>query len=275
MFELCIQKKIEAEYCKRKKFYQREAERAYAGEPHTFPICNRTPMERLVIWHCLLPEVQKAYQKLGCSEKIILDTLAEIPRLSEIYHQKTGKIGLSKENVIWLRHIYHAQLVQIGPLQYQKFHMVYLDKEGCGEDYMSFLRIQKEKLPQGAPVWNIHVPQNADLTAVSVRNSIDSAKRILPAYFPNHHARAFVCYSWLLYPDMRGLLPKSSHIRAFASEFEIIASVKDPFGSDAVRRIYGKRYPRKDAYPQRTSLQRNALGRFSKLGMACGLIEIT
>lgn len=273
--ELCVKQKIESEYCRRKMFYQHEAERAYNGDPDSFPICKRTPWERLVIWYSLFPEVEKKYHKLGVSEEIISDTLNEIPRLLEIYHQKTGKIGLSKENVVWLRHIYHTQLLQIGSLQYQKFHMIYLDKEGCGEEYMSFSRSQKEKLPQGAPVWNIHIPRDADLTVMSVRTSIDTAKRILPNYFPEHHAGAFVCYSWLLYPDMRELLPEDSRILSFASEFEILASVKDPFGSDAVRRIYGKRYPRIEAYPQKTSLQRNAVGRFSKLGMACGLIEIT
>lgn len=247
---------------------------AYEGMLPDFPICKMTPAKRFAVWEHLTSYVAERYRSAGIPEHIIHDTLGEISRLAEAYRIKTGKEGLSKEHVIWLRHIYNAELFQIGALQYQIFHMVYLDEEGCGESYMRFTQEEKKKLPQGTPVVNIHIPPGADLSARAVEKSLTEAKSFFQQFFPNFRPKAFLCYSWLLYPGMLDLLPKESRILSFASRFRIIGQVSDPYGSCAVKHIYGRRFPEKSAYPQDTVLQRNAIGNFSKLGMGCGLIEI-
>lgn len=262
-------------YSRRKIWFDQQAETAYAGIIPDFPICKRSPMERLIIWCCVLPEVAAKYASAGVPQSIIDDTLQEVFRLSGYYRKQTGRDGLSKESVIWLRHIYNAQLFQIGPLQYQLFRMVYLDKEGCGEAYMQFSQEEKKGLPPGSPVFNLHIPSGTDLSEAAVEASLSGARRFFASYYPDFDSKAIVCYSWLLYPGMRELLPQGSRIVAFAARFRVIGAVSDPYGSDAVRRIYGRRYPRKSAYPQDTQLQRNALFNFEKLGMGCGVIEIT
>ena len=245
----------------------------YDGIAPEFPICKKSPWERLQIWNGLIPDVTVRYESLDIPKNIVSDTLREIPRLSQLYRKKTGREGLSKENVIWLRHICHGELFQIGSLQYQLFRMVYLDEEGCGDAYMQFDCSVKARLPQGTPVINVHIPTGTDLSKEAVAESLALAKAFFQMRFPD--AKAFVCYSWLLYPGMLELLPAYSNIAAFASNFQIIGQVSDPYGSDAVKRIYGRRYPRKAWYPKETQLQRNAIGNFSKLGMGCGLIEIS
>lgn len=252
----------------------KKAPAAYAGILPDFPICKMTPAQRLAVWEHLTSYVAERYRSAGIPEDIIQDTLGEISHLKKAYRNKTGKEGLSKEHVIWLRHIYNAELFQIGSLQYQIFHMVYLDEDGCGESYMHFAQEEKEKLPQGTPVVNIHIPAGADLSARAVEKSLAEAKLFFQKFLPNFRPKAFLCYSWLLYPGMLDLLPKESRILSFASRFRIIGQVSDPYGSHAVKQIYGRRFPKKSAYPQNTVLQRNAIGNFSKLGMGCGLIEI-
>ena len=268
-----ISKAILSAYLRRPQFYEREALQSYADRP--FPICSRTPLERLAIWCCYLTQIRQSYQNMEIPYPVVRDTLGDISLRAGLYAKKHGKPGLSKEDVLWLRHIHSCELFRLGSLQYQLFHMVYLDKEGCGEEYMTFSPAQKRKLPQGAPVVNIHVPEGADICPEAVEESLKMAKAFLEHRFPNFCRGGFVCYSWLLYPGLKELLPEGSNILSFASRFEIIGQVSDPYGSDSVRRIYGKRCARKADYPQETALQRNALGSFSKLGMACGILDVT
>ena len=259
----------------RQLFFLAGAEKAYEGELCDLPICKRKPDERLVIWCCLVPVIVEKYREAGAPNTVIIQTLWEISRLAAEYEKRTGKIGLSKENVIWLRHIYHANIFAFGSLQFQPFKMVYLDEDGCGEEYMTFSQKQKEKIPPGSPVINVHIPTGADLSPGAVERSFVEAEEFFLSKDPSCSPLAFLCYSWLLYPGMQELLPLGCNIRNFAARFQIIGQVSDPYGSDAVRRIYGRRYPAKREYPTQTQLQRNALGHFSKLGMACGIIEIT
>ena len=256
-------------------WFLRAAEAAYEGKVPDFPICRRSPAERFVIWCCRIPKIYQKYKTSGIPDVVTRATLQDVTRRAVEYERRTGKKGLSKEDVIWLRHIENCEIFQIGALQFQLFHMVYLDMEGCGEAYMAFSHTWKEKLPQGTPVVNLHIPAGTDFSPAAVQSALTDAKTFFNAYFPRFSAKAFICYSWLLYPGLLELLPSDSNIRAFAGRFEIIGQVCDPYGSDSIKRIYGKRYPNKKDYPQKTLLQKNAIGHFSKLGMACGIIEIT
>lgn len=262
-------------YYARKSHFLKNAKKAYTKDEDNYFIEKKSPLERLVIWCCLVPEVIQKYQAEGIAEIIIRDTLYDVTRLAEEYEKQTGKIGLSKSNVIWLRHLYSGNIYQVGSLQFQKFKMIYLDKEGCGEEYMSFTQAQKAKLPPGTPVLNIHVPRKTDFTPKSIEESFVGIRSMLHNDIIDFSPKAFVCYSWLLYSQMQQLLPPNSNITSFAKRFDIISEVSDPYGSDAVKRIYGRRYPNKSSYPKVTSLQRNAIGNFSKLGMACGIIEMS
>ena len=121
--------------------------------------------------------------------------------------------------------------------------MVYLDEEGCGQAYMTFASEQKAHLPQGTPVINLHIPKDANLSPATVADALDQAMAFFPQVFPEHRAKAFLCYSWLLYPGLQALLPKESNILQFAARFQIIGQARDP--AESIRRIYGKRFPRK------------------------------
>ncbi len=82
---------------------------------------------------------------------------------------------------------------------------------------MTFLPQQKEQLPQGSPVWNVHIPRGTDLSPAMVTESTSRAAKILPAVFPEHKADYFLCYSWLLYPGMNDLLPEKAIFAALLS----------------------------------------------------------
>lgn len=266
------QKAVLAAYDARPGFYEAAALTSYEGEAPDFPICRKSPLDRLVLWCCHMTWVRRQYEARGVSHQVILDTFSDVNLRAALYEAKTGKPGLSKDDVIWFRHIHGASIFRLGSLQFQLFEMVYLDEAGCGQAYMTFAPEQKARLPQGTPVINLHVPKGADLSPAAVEHALDQAMAFFPQVFPEHRAKAFLCYSWLLYPGLQELLPKGSNILQFAARFQIIGQVQDP--AESIRRIYGKRCSRKAGYPQKTQLQRKALGRFSCLGEAGGILEI-
>ena len=135
------------------------------------------------------------YQAMGVSLAVTLETMGDITLRKNLYREQNGEQGLSKEDVIWFRHWENACIFRLGALQFQLFFMVYLDKEGCGEDYMTFLPSIKKKLPPGTPILNVHIPKGADLSPEAVSASFAAAKTFFPAYFPGHNARYFLCYS--------------------------------------------------------------------------------
>lgn len=261
-----------AAYDAKPGYYEAAAPGAYQGEAPDFPICRKSPLERLVLWCCYLTRVRRKYQARGVPHRVFLDTVSDIALRAGLYEARTGKPGLAKADAIWFRHIHNAVIFRLGSLQFQLFEMIYLDQEGCGEAYMTFAQEQKARLPQGTPVLNLHIPKGADLSPAAVEQALDQAMEFFPQVFPEHRARAFLCYSWLLYPGLRELLPAGSNILQFAARFRVIGQTQDP--AESIRRIYGKRFPRRGDYPQNTQLQRQALGRFSCLGEACGILEI-
>ncbi len=259
-------------YDRRTAWYEAAAQRSYDGTAPDYPICGLRPLDRLVTWCCHLTQVRRRYQRQGIPQAVLLATWRDVTLHVRLYWEKTGRTGLSKEDVIWLRNLDSGCIFCLGSLQFQLFHMIYLDAEGCGEDYMAFSPAQKQRLPQGTPVLNVHIPKGADLSPEAVDASFRQARAFFPKYIPDHGAKAFLCYSWLLYPGLQALLPPESRILQFAARFCLVGQAKNP--TEAIRRIYGRRYARTGDYPQNTSLQRSALGRFSDLGEGCGILEI-
>lgn len=258
-----------AAYDKKPGFYEKNYANAYLGTAPNFPICSRSALERVVLLCRRLTDIERQFQVRGIPREIYLSTISDLSLRLELFEQRTKRLGLSKDDVIWFRHLVKGHIFKLHSLQFQLFHMIYLDAEGCGEDYMTFDPVQKALLPPGTPVLNVHIQKGADLSFEAVEQSFCMARTFFTRYFPEHGAQAFLCYSWLLYPGLQELLCAQSHILQFARRFQIIGQTRD--NREAIHRIYGKRYPRLSNYPQSTSLQRRALGRFSSLGQACGI----
>ncbi len=160
----------------------------------------------------------------------------------------------------------------MGVLQYQMFKMFYLEQGKDGSEMFIISETQKERLPAGVPVLNVHIQEGADLSPELVAASLQTAKEFFSRYFPDTRFKALICYSWLLHSGLKDLLPSDSRIIQFAKNFEIISEINDD--TQAVERIFGKRFRRKADYPQQTRLQRGALRDRSKLGYALGVIYL-
>lgn len=245
------------------------AETAYDGED--FNLCRRMPLTRLSVVTSLLVRKYDDYKANGISDRIIFDTFRDVSLRAELYYKKTGKAGISREDVVWFRHIMNAVIFKIGALQFQSFEMIYLDEETIGEPYMTFTKEQKEELPAGTPVINCHIQRGANLDPEAVEASFQGAKRFFAAHFPAAGYKVFLCYSWLLYPPMVKCLLEKSNIKQFAAKFSIIGACGD--SEQAMENLFGKGTKR-ELPANATALQKLAFDHKELFGFACGTIEI-
>ena len=243
---------------------------AYHGEDCNFALCGRMPLTRLAVVTYLLLRKYDEYKAKGTPDKVIFDTFRDVSLRAALYYEKTGKVGISKGDVIWLRHIMNVAIFKIGSLQFQPFEMIYLDEETIGEPYIAFTREQKEKLPAGTPVINCHIQQGADLSPEAVEESFQSARRFFASCFPTEY-RAFLCYSWLLYPPMVNRLSPQSNIKRFAGRFTILGAVNAP--EQAIESRFGQA-GKKKLPSNATALQRLASEHVELFGFACGIIPL-
>lgn len=269
-FEIVIEEAVNRKIRKDMRFIKEIANTAYSGDNLSFSLCNRKPLTRLVVVIYLLTQKYAEYKALGVSDDIILDTFGDVSLRANLFFKKSGKIGLTKDDVIWFRHIMNVCIFKIGALQFQKFEMLYLDEATIGEAYMAFEEVQKTRLPNGSPVINCHIQRDADISAVSVEASFARAKVFFAECFPAIRYKAFLCYSWLLYPPMLKRLPDESNIRQFAERFTIISSCED--SEQAMENLFDNGKPNVSQKP--TSLQKMAIDHTDILGFGCGIILI-
>ncbi len=248
------------------------AERAYEGNVPDFPICRHHPLGRLAVLIWKLAEIRRSYEALGVNPEIIADTFSDITLRQRLYFQNTGKIGLSRTDCVWLRHLVNVQIFKLGVLQYQPTRMFYLETYEDGSPFFVISEAQKSRLPAGTPVLNAHIQTGADLEPERVAESLQMARDFFKEIFPGTHFRTIVCYSWLLHSGLQDLLPPNSRILQFAKNFEVISESGDK--RQAVERIFDRRYRRKADYPQQTSLQQVAYRDLSKLGYALGIFYL-
>ena len=269
-FQAAIEDAVKQKFTNNRRQVVSIAETAYSSNDFDFPLCKRMPLTRLVVVVYLLSQKYAEYKAIGTTDEIIFDTFRDVSLRANLYYKQYGKIGISKDDVIWFRHIMNVHIFKIGVLQYQTFNMIYLDEETIGEPYMVFTQEQKLVLPNGSPVINCHIQKGANISATLVNKSIDQAKVFFKDCFPSIEYKAFLCYSWLLYPPMLNMLSDNSNIKQFAKCFSIIGECNDSEQAKENLFDYGKHNP--PCKP--TTLQRMAKEDKAILGYGCGVIML-
>ena len=197
-FQPNIEDAVKQKMIKSRRQVEEIAATAYSSSDFNFLLCKRMPLTRLVVVIYLLTQKYAEYKAIGVTDEIILDTFSDVSLRANLYYKQHGKIGISKDDVIWFRHIMNVHIFKIGVLQYQTFNMIYLDEETIGEPYMVFTQEQKRTLPNGSPVINCHIQKGANISDSLVRKSFEQAKVFFKDRFPSTEYKAFLCYSWLL-----------------------------------------------------------------------------
>ncbi|MBO4633056.1 MAG: DUF5596 domain-containing protein [Lentisphaeria bacterium] len=119
-------------------------------------------------------------------------------------------------------------------------------------------------LAPGDSVINIHIPESGPLKQTACRESLLRAREFFAEFLPEYHWKAFFCHSWLLDPQLPGILPPDSNILAFQQAMYLLPTGGE---ADTIFRCFGVKGARDGVgtVPLRTSLQ-HAFARFLKAG---------
>jgi hypothetical protein len=77
----------------------------------------------------------------------------------------------------------------------------------------------RKRLSFGDPVVSLHIPAGGGLTEDAVSQSLEEAKQFLSQCFPDYSYHGFVCYSWLMDPQLEALVGVDSNIAKFNRRF--------------------------------------------------------
>ena len=190
--------------------------------------------------------LKKRYHECGIDERVWFDGMCDLKyKLLECRLVK-GVWGTFV--AAWLWKWFRLELFALGRLQ---FEMVPFKMD-------SYTKNEKH-LSKGDPVINVHIPRTmTPLDRESCLASYDKAAIFFKKYFLGKPI-AFVCDSWLLYPNNREILPPKSNIRSFMEDYDIIEYRESlPGDYSSMWRLFDMDYTGNvDDFPSDTSVRRN------------------
>ncbi|NLP33635.1 MAG: DUF5596 domain-containing protein [Clostridiales bacterium] len=207
----------------------------------------------------LSKHLRKLYKNRGIHYQIYYDSMCDLKwKLFECHrmHNVWGSFVFD-----WHAGFFRLELFALGRLQFEiiKFKGNY-SKNGYS-------------ICEGDAVINVHIPSCGPLLHEDCMKSYVQATELFKDSFEKKPI-PFVCYSWLLYPSNREILPKNSNIITFMNDFDIIRSSDDEQGSDLWRIFYKDSHKKPEDLPRDTSLQRayaDWLMQGNKVGMGYGI----
>ncbi len=247
---------------------ERLSKTAYDQTKNGFELCKQDPFTRLAVIIHLLVKTYDSYKKYDIPDKIIFDTFRDVSLRCNYNYCRTQKMAVSEEEVGWYQHIIHVDIFKLGSMQFQKAGMLFMCGEQIDDSTLENLKKYKEIIPEGTPILNCHIQEGEDISKEAVGKSFEYADEFFKKYFPETAFKAYVCYTWLLYPQMVAHLDKNSKIKKFAERFEVISSCKD--SGLAMKMLFPAGIEK--AKEPRTSLQQMAIEHREWFGFSCGVI---
>ena len=198
----------------------------------------------LLLFILFSKHLRKLYRERGISDRIWFDSMSDLKW--KLWECKAVKGMWGSFVAIWFPRFFNLTRFALGRLQ---FEVVEFDGE-----------YQKDgkTLKKGDKVINVHIPRT--LTPLS-KESRDDAYSQAAEFFKDMTDGtpiAFVCSSWLLYPEAEKILPPHSNIRGFMADYDIIRSRVDDEGDyHNMWRLFDMDYTGDfNDYPEDSSLRR-------------------
>jgi hypothetical protein len=110
---------------------------------------------------------------------------------------------------------------------------------------------------RGDWVLDMHIPNQAPLTAEACRDALRQAYAFFPRIFPERPFRAGFCHTWFFTAQLQYLLPLDSTILAFQRQFHCYPHAGGP--EYLWEFVFGEKYPDSASAPRDTSLRRAVL----------------
>ncbi|WP_062110033.1 acyltransferase domain-containing protein [Bacillus niameyensis] len=112
-------------------------------------------------------------------------------------------------------------------------------------------------LEEGDRILEVHIPEGSKMTYELCKDSYRQAKEFAATYLPDQNIKAFTCTSWLLSPQLRQILPESSNIVKFQSDYYCTTLLPDD--TQMFERVFGMKLDDLSNAPHDTSLRRALL----------------
>lgn len=111
-------------------------------------------------------------------------------------------------------------------------------------------------LEKGDPVIRLHIPPAGKMTPEMIDRTLEETKKFAAKHFPEFDYKAFACHSWLVDPQLDGLLREESNIVQFRRRFRSLTHKSK--GQDVFNFIFNKPDMNFDIQdlPEDSSLQR-------------------
>jgi hypothetical protein len=170
----------------------------------------------LMIFILFSKHLRALYRERGISDRIWFDSMCDLKW--KLWECKAVKGSWGSFVATWFPGFFNLTRFALGRLQFEivEFDGEY-EKDG-------------KKLKKGDKVINVHIPRT--LTPLD-KKSRDDAYAQAAEFFSgmtDGAPIAFVCSSWLLYPEAEKILPAHSNIRGFMADYDVIRSKVDEEG---------------------------------------------
>ena len=197
------------------------------------------------------------WSEKGFPEDVAIATLYDLTIWSNRCLDKTGKVGL----IEWRWFIVHitARIFRLGRLQFEP-GMIRGEKIPYPDGTI---------IPDGTPILGVHIPRGDGFNPDSISESFERAKTFFPEYFGKYYD-TYICSSWLLAPQLEGMISETSSIAYFRKFFTVYG--EHTGYSQAEEYVFLEKLEDKTKYPEDTSLRRN-LKKFLLEGGEIGMGE--
>jgi hypothetical protein len=223
--------------------------------PATRMVSGRRPcLIHLLAFIATTHNVRAFHANRGVPHDISQATLADLGRQVSIHRRVFGSIGLQTYG--WMSLHWTGQLYQLGRLQFDL---------GRVDPTSQWARALPDNVAPGDWVLGVHIPEAGPLDDAAVGASLSDVRPFLETYFPEVSATMQRCFSWMLDPYLRYVLP-NSNITRFQNLFTPDGLFEDN-NEDILYFVFRRRgIDDLDQLPRETSLQRAVLDRIKAGG---------
>ena len=164
----------------------------------------------LLLFICFSKHLRELYRLRGISDRIWFDSMSDLKW--KLWECKAVKGVWGSFVAGWFPGFFNLTRFALGRLQ---FEIVAFDGE---------YEKNGKSLKKGDKVINVHIPRT--LTPLDKKSRDDAYSQAAEFFrdMTDGAPIAFVCSSWLLYPEAEKILPAHSNIRGFMADYDIIRS---------------------------------------------------
>lgn len=197
-------------------------------------------MAELAVMLAAATHTRERYRAMNISDQIYLDTMGCFPRFLNETYQNTGEWKFDRGFWTWRQTA--GYLFRLGELEFE---------------YTKCFWNEIPYVSDGEMLISVHIPSDAKLTKENLINTYNKMEEFYReyanaiCYYGNPNA--VVCHTWLLSPSLLQFLKQESHIRNFASDYEILQ--KDYDNSGCLEWLFQGKTDL-NALPENTGLQK-------------------